>query len=144
MQAITQRGQVCQTQAPTSYHLNHMIIHSAPTIASSCYSTALFSYIPQYLHADMNFSVISQYAFTEDSADGRMKTIAWLQARRLLASIMICNLCYSNMTLVNRERQATAQDDKWAWRCPRCNSIKSIRSGSWFEGEDIDEFNWLT
>ena len=43
--------------------------------------------------ADMNLCTITRYAFTEDSADGRMKTITWLQAHRLLANIMTCNQC---------------------------------------------------
>jgi len=81
----------------------------------------------------MSLAAISPYVFTEDSADGRKKTICWLQARRLLANIMVCNLCHISMNMVYRERQSTAQDDKWAWRCPRCSSIKSVRCGSWFE-----------
>ena len=78
---------------------------------------------------------IAQYVFTEDSTDGRIKTIAWLQARRLLANNVMCHQCNINMNMVQRERQNTTQDDKWAWRCPKCSSIRSKRCGSWFEGE---------
>ena len=81
----------------------------------------------------MSLSVIAQYIFTDDTAAGRMKTITWLQARGLLANTMHCNICSTNMDMVQRNREGT-QNDKWAWRCPVCSSIKSIRSGSWFEG----------
>lgn len=82
----------------------------------------------------MSLSAIADYVFTESSADGRMKTITWLQRHRLLANRMSCNTCRVSMNMVKRERSGTTQDDKWAWRCPTCSSIKSIRSESWFEG----------
>ena len=81
----------------------------------------------------MSLSAIAQYIFTDDTAAGRMKTITWLQAQGLLANTMHCNICSTNMDMVQRNREGT-QNDKWAWRCPDCSSIKSIRSGSWFEG----------
>lgn len=86
--------------------------------------------------ATMSWSVsdIAEYMFTEASADGRKKTIRWLQARNLLASQMTCS-CGANMNLIQRELQrGTTQDDKWAWKCPECTSVRSIRGGSWFEG----------
>ena len=82
----------------------------------------------------MSLSTIADYVFTEPSADGRMKTITWLQRHRLLANRMSCNTCHVSMNMVKRERLGTTQDDKWTWRCPTCSSIKSIRSESWFEG----------
>ena len=84
--------------------------------------------------AGMRLSDIAEFIFTEASADGRRKTIRWLQARSLLASQMTCS-CGRSMNLFQRDLQrSTTQDDKWAWRCPGCTSIRSIRRGSWFEG----------
>ena len=83
----------------------------------------------------MSLSAIAEYVFTESSGDGRMKTITWLQRRHLLGNRMSCNTCHATMNMVKRDRSGTTtQDDKWAWRCPTCSSIKSIRSESWFEG----------
>ena len=76
----------------------------------------------------MSLSAIADNIFTEASADGRMKTITWLQGRHLLANRMSCNTCHVPMNMVIRERSGTTQDDKWAWRCPTCSSIKSIGS----------------
>ena len=84
----------------------------------------------------MSLTELSKYVFTDESADGRMKTIAWLQAHQLLATSMTCNCGTGGMNMVQRDRAGT-QNDKWAWRCPHCSSIKSIRSGSWFEGTYI-------
>lgn len=87
--------------------------------------------------AAMNWSLsdIAEYIFTEASTEGRMKTIRWLQARSLLASRMTCS-CGATMNLIQRDLQrGTKQDDKWAWKCPECTSVHSIRRGSWFEGE---------
>ena len=84
--------------------------------------------------AVMSWSLF-EYIFTEASADDRKKIIRWLQARNLLASRMICS-CGVNMNLIQRDLQrGTTQDDKWAWKCPECTSIRSIRRGSWFKGE---------
>ena len=81
-----------------------------------------------------NLSDIAEYIFTDASADGRRKTIRWLQARSLLATQMTCS-CGIAMNLVQRDLQrGTKQDDKWAWKCPECTSVHSIRRGSWFEG----------
>ena len=82
----------------------------------------------------MSLSALAPYIFTDSSADGRKKTIEWLQTRHLLANQMTCNRCHFSMNLVKRERSGS-QNDKWAWRCSACSSIKSIRSGSWFEGQ---------
>lgn len=82
----------------------------------------------------MSLEAISEYVFPADSSDGRMKTITWLQGLRLLANQIICNQCTINMEMIRRERPGT-QDDKWAWRCSRCKSVRSIRGGSFFEGE---------
>ena len=84
----------------------------------------------------MSLTALAPYVFTEESAEGRMKTIQWLQTRHLLANRMTCNRCHLDMTLVKRERSGS-QNDKWAWRCSVCSSVKSIRSGSWFEGQRI-------
>jgi len=83
----------------------------------------------------MSLSALSEYIFTDSSrsAEGRMKTISWLQTRHLLVNAMFCNKCATNMRMVKRDRSGS-QGDKWAWRCQNCHSIKSIRSGSWFEG----------
>lgn len=81
-----------------------------------------------------SLSDIAEYIFTEASADGRKKTIRWLQARSLLVSRMTCS-CGVHMNLIQRDLQrGTKQDDKWAWKCPECTSVHSIRRGSWFEG----------
>ena len=83
----------------------------------------------------MRLSDIAEFIFTEASADGRRKTIRWLQARSLLASHVSCS-CGRVMNFVQRDLQrSTTQDDKWAWKCPACTSVRSIRSGSWFEGK---------
>ena len=82
---------------------------------------------------DMHLVDIAEVIFTEGSFDARLKTIRWLQARSLLATQMTCS-CAGNMILIKRDLSRGKQDDKWAWRCPECTSIKSIRSGSWFEG----------
>ena len=82
----------------------------------------------------MSLSDIAEYIFTDASPDGKRKTIRWLQARGLLATQMSCT-CAGNMYLVERDLRRGNQDDKWAWRCPECTSTRSIRSGSWFEGE---------
>ena len=84
----------------------------------------------------MSLTALAEYVFTEDTAEGRMKTITWLQGRQLLATQMTCGNCgVAGMNMVRRDRTGT-QDDKWAWRCSdsSCSSVKSIRSGSWFEG----------
>ena len=61
-----------------------------------------------------SLSDIAEYIFIEASADGRKKTIRWLQARSLLASRMTCT-CGVNMNLIQRDLQrGTKQDDKWA------------------------------
>ena len=43
------------------------------------------------------------------------------------------------MNLIERDLQRGNQDDKWAWKCPECSNVKSIRSGSWFESESRDQ-----
>ena len=86
---------------------------------------------------EMSLSAISHYVFTDSSAEGRMLTISWLMARNLLANTISCHKCASDMTMVKRDQQGTSQDDKCAWRCPSCYSIRSIRSGSWFEGTTL-------
>ena len=87
--------------------------------------------------AGMRLSDIAEFIFTDPSADGRRKTIRWLQARSLLATQMTCS-CGGVMNLIQRDLQrSTTQDDKWAWKCPECTSVRSIRSGSWFEGESV-------
>ena len=83
---------------------------------------------------------IAEFIFTEASFDARLKTIRWLQARNLLATQMTCS-CAGNMILIKRDFSRGKQDDKWAWRCPECTSIKSIRSGSWFEGIAIATYS---
>ena len=82
----------------------------------------------------MSLSDIAEYIFTEASPDGRRKTMRWLQTRGLLATQMSCT-CAGTMYLTERDLNRGNQDDKWAWRCPECTSIRSIRSGSWFEGQ---------
>jgi len=77
---------------------------------------------------------IAEFIFTDATAEGRLKTIRWLQARNLLASQMTCT-CRGNMNLIERDLQRGEQDDKWAWKCPECSNVRSIRSGSWFERE---------
>ena len=82
----------------------------------------------------MSLLDISEFIFTEDSARGRLKTITWLQTHNLLASRMTCT-CTAAMNLTERQLQSSTQDDKWAWKCPECSSIRSIRGGSWFESK---------
>ena len=79
---------------------------------------------------------IAEFIFTDATAEGRLKTIRWLQARSLLASQMTCT-CSSNMNLIERDlyRHRGMQEDKWAWKCPECSNVRSIRSESWFERE---------
>ena len=74
---------------------------------------------------EMSLSALAEHIFTDSSAEGRMKTIAWLQRRHLLANRMSCNVCGpgSDMRMVKRDRLGT-QDDKWAWRCPGCTLQK--------------------
>ena len=61
--------------------------------------------------ATMSWSLsdIAEYMFTEASAEGRKKTIRWLQARNLLASQMTCS-CGANMNLANSTRITTRND----------------------------------
>ena len=87
----------------------------------------------------MSLTAIAPYVFTEESVEGRMKTIQWLQTHNLLADRMICNRCHLDMILVKRERSGS-QNDKWAWSCSECSSVKSIRSGSWFEGHCMNSY----
>ena len=54
----------------------------------------------------MSLTALAPYVFTEESAEGRMKTIQWLQTRHLLANRMTCNRCHLDMTLVKRNDQA--------------------------------------
>ena len=72
----------------------------------------------QFLHRSlMSLTELAEYMFTEDTAEGRMKTISWLQGRQLLATRMTCGNCgVAGMNMVRRDRTGT-QDDKWAWRC---------------------------
>lgn len=77
---------------------------------------------------------IAEFIFTDATAEGRLKTIRWLQARSLLASQMTCT-CSSNMNLIERDLHRGMQEDKWAWKCPECSNVRSIRSESWFERE---------
>ena len=79
---------------------------------------------------------IADVIFTEQSAEGRRKTIRWLQARNLLASQLTCT-CTGIMYLIERDLDRGKQDDKWAWKCPDCGSVRSIRSGSWFESKSL-------
>ena len=77
---------------------------------------------------------VAEFMFTDATAEGRLKTIRWLQARSLLASQMSCT-CTGIMDLIERDLRVGKQDDKWAWKCPECTSVRSIRSGSWFESK---------
>ena len=62
----------------------------------------------------MRLSDIAEFIFTKASADGRTKTIRWLQARSLLASQMTCS-CGRVMNLIQQDLQrSTTQDNKWA------------------------------
>ena len=86
----------------------------------------------------MSLTALSEFVFTDETAEGRMKTITWLQTHHLLATRMTCNCGPAGMNMVRRDRIGT-QTDKWAWRCTdsNCSSIKSIHSGSWFEGTKL-------
>ena len=77
---------------------------------------------------------VAEFMFTDATAEGRLKTIRWLQARSLLASQISC-ICTGIMDLIERDLRVGKQDDKWAWKCPECTSVRSIRSGSWFESK---------
>ena len=46
--------------------------------------------------AGMRLSDIAEFIFTDPSADGRRKTIRWLQARSLLATQMTCSVWRSH------------------------------------------------
>ena len=54
---------------------------------------------------------IAEFIFTDATAEGRLKTIRWLQARSLLASQMTCT-CSSNMNLIERDLHRGMQEDK--------------------------------
>jgi len=74
----------------------------------------------------ISLCAIPPYAFTED--------VRWWNGR-LLAIVMSCKQRTISMNMVRREHQNTTQEDKWAWRYPRCNSVKNICCGSWFEDD---------
>ena len=81
----------------------------------------------------MSLEDIAKYIFVQPTPEGRLTTIRWLQTRGLLATEMTCS-CAGTMSLVKRNPHGGTQDDKWAWKCPLCTNVKSVRSGSWFEG----------
>ena len=84
--------------------------------------------------SDTSLADIAEFIFTETTAEGRLKTIRWLQARSLIASRMTCT-CAGTMELIMRDLNRGNMDDKWAWKCPECTNVRSVRSGSWFESE---------
>lgn len=112
---------------------NLVIIYYSERLLIGCHSWFCNSMAvagpSQYSLAD-----IAEIIFTEASVRGRLKTIRWLQARSLLATQMTCT-CATSMNLVERDLHRGNQDDKWAWKCPNCTNVKSIRSGSWFESK---------
>ena len=87
------------------------------------------------LQVNMSLTAISPYVFTDETADGRMKMISWLQACRLLATTMACNCGASNMDMIiGAIVQELRMINGPGGAQVVASSIKSIRSGSWFEG----------
>jgi len=87
---------------------------------------------PTVGRAGTSLADLAEVMFTDATAEGKLKTVRWLQARNLLASRMTCT-CAGIMDLTERDLRRGKQDDKWAWKCPECSNVKSIRSGSWVE-----------
>ena len=70
--------------------------------------------------------------------------IQYCQRKSILKSQQTCSVCGSRMSLQTRTKQNGSQDG-YTWRCTKttCRTMKSIRSGSFFEKSKIPLEKWL-